>query len=370
MDTEAGYTPRTPIFPAKENHAVCVAAGYGVVVNVRDGALSVIDGIGTERRERTYVRAGRSMRRLVILGTGTVTTAALSWCADVGATVIILDRRGRTVLSSARGTDDARLRRAQAAAYGTPLGAALACELVRECVRARADIAAVELGNENLARLLAAVDLPATDLGKLRESEAAAAAQYFAGWRTVRINFARRERIPEHWTTFPGRRSALAPGSPRNAAGPVNALLNYLYTLGEVECRNALIRVGLDAGLGIFHADARDRDSLALDLLEVVRPQLERYALRILSERVFAKKDFTETPDGRCRLGNVLAQSMTASMPEWAEIVAPWAERIAHALADASPYDIPKRTVLTNGRTVRPRRVPLWWMPAAKNAGR
>ncbi len=372
MGNDPGYYPRVPIFADLSGSAVCAVSGYGIVVSVRDGDLVVADGIDTERRERAYARAGRAMRRLVILGTGTVSTAALSWCADVGATVYVLDRRGRMVLSSARGTDDARLRRSQARAYGTPLGYAIAQELVGECVRARSGVAASHLGDAELGRLLSRVALPGgNDLDKLREAEAAAAIPYFAAWKTVSIRFARREKVPEHWRSYSGRRSPLANGSPRNSVGPINAILNYLYALGEVECRNALVRIGLDAGMGFLHADSRDRDSLALDLLEVVRPHVEGYVLRLLTERVFVRKDFSETLDGRCRIGDFLAQSLSATLPEWAGIAAPWAERIAHALADASTYDIRKRNVLTREKCASPsRRKPLWVHIRCEECGR
>jgi CRISPR/Cas system-associated endonuclease Cas1 len=43
--------------------------------------------------------------------------------------------------------------------------------------------------------------------------------------------------------------------APRNAANPLNAILNYLYTLLEVETRIALIARGLDCGLALFHRE-------------------------------------------------------------------------------------------------------------------
>ena len=44
--------------------------------------------------------------------------------------------------------------------------------------------------------------------------------------------------------------------SNRKAERPVNAMLNYLYALVEAEAILACRTVGLDAGLGIVHADA------------------------------------------------------------------------------------------------------------------
>src|SRR5207253_9221064 len=61
--------------------------------------------------------------------------------------------------------------------------------------------------------------------------------------------------------------------SPRSAATPAHALLNYLYALLEVEARVACLTVGLDPGLGVLHADLRSRDSLACDVMEAARSE-------------------------------------------------------------------------------------------------
>src|SRR5690242_6568184 len=83
-------------------------------------------------------------------------------------------------------------------------------------------------------------------------------------------------RVPEHWRIFGTRKSPLS-GSPRLAANPANAILNYLYAVLESETRLAAAALGLDPGLGFLHVDTPARDSLACDLMEPVRPQVERF---------------------------------------------------------------------------------------------
>lgn len=64
-------------------------------------------------------------------------------------------------------------------------------------------------------------------------------------------------------------------GGLRLAVTPVHAILNYSFALLESESRLALVALGLDPGLGLgLHADTPNRDSLALDVLEPVRPQI------------------------------------------------------------------------------------------------
>jgi hypothetical protein len=103
------------------------------------------------------------------------------------------------------------------------------------------------------------------------------------------------EREASIWRTFGQRRSLLTNG-PRNATNPAGALLNLTYGLIEAETTLALHAVGLDPGIGIFHTDRRDRDSLTLDVMEAIRPVGDAYVLGLLTQRTLSARDFIETP--------------------------------------------------------------------------
>jgi CRISPR associated protein Cas1/Short repeat of unknown function (DUF308) len=79
----------------------------------------------------------------------------------------------------------------------------------------------------------------------------------------------------EHWLTFGKRYSLLSKPSPRRAVNPANAILNYLYAIIEAEAQIAALRMGLDPGLGLLHADQRTRNSLPCDSMEPVRPRID-----------------------------------------------------------------------------------------------
>jgi CRISPR/Cas system-associated endonuclease Cas1 len=105
----------------------------------------------------------------------------------------------------------------------------------------------------------------------IRNLEAQAAVAYFAVWRNVPV------LILDRWLTVGSRHSTLS-GGPRLAVTPVHAILNYCFALLESEARLALTSLGLDAGLGLgLHTGTPNRDSLALDVLEPVRPQVEEW---------------------------------------------------------------------------------------------
>ena len=123
------------------------------------------------------------------------------------------------------------------------------------------------------------------------EIEATAAVDYFASWvGNVGYRWANkdRDRIPAHWHGFQGRRSLVARSTNACASDPINATLNYLYALGEIECRRACLVRGLDPGL--LHVDTKGRDSLALDLIEAIRPTIDTQVLDLCQYRVFAAR--------------------------------------------------------------------------------
>ena len=163
-------------------------------------------------------------------------------------------------------------------------------------------------------------------------AEGKAAEAYWNAWAAVPMEFARRDRVPDHWRSFGMRRSPLTL-APRNAANPLNAILNYLYTLLEVETRIALIARGLDPGLALFHADEANRQSLAADVMEPVRPHVDAFVLNLARTRTFSAKDFAETREGACRLASSLAQELAPTMATWAKLVAPYAEGVARHVA-------------------------------------
>src|SRR5262249_33846822 len=121
--------------------------------------------------------------------------------------------------------------------------------------------------------------------------------------REVPVNFSKADslKIPEHRKSFGGRMSPLT-NSPRLAVNPANAILNYLYAVLESESRLALAALGLDPGLGVLHSDLRSRDSLAADLMEPVRPEVDALLLRLLKTEQLRREWFFEQRDGNCRL--------------------------------------------------------------------
>ena len=87
--------------------------------------------------------------------------------------------------------------------------------------------------------------------------------------------------------------------SRRPPLDPVNALLSFLYTLLVHDCRSALETVGLDPAVGFLHQERPGRPSLALDLMEELRPVLaDRLALSLINRGQLKGKDFDVSVSG------------------------------------------------------------------------
>jgi CRISPR-associated endonuclease Cas1 len=332
---------------------VLVLDGYGLRVTVKRKHLLVSDGIGRTRHWGRFAKATAGIKRLVVLGhSGIVSLDALRWLRDIGAGFIQIDRNGEVVAASCPiGTDDARLRRAQALAPHSPLSMEIARYLIREKLHGELAVLS-RLPDADAARHQVQAALnnleKSTPLDEIRVIEAQAAIAYWSAWGHVPITFATKdlERIPDHWRTFGSRGSPLT-GSPRLATNPINSIFNYLFAMAEAETRLAMLTVGLDPGMGILHADQWGRDSMALDIIEAVRHEVDEFVLELLKKRCFRAADFHESVRGQCRVLPPLTHTLAETSPIWERRIAPVVEEITRVLASSNPRIVRITTPLT-----------------------
>lgn len=123
------------------------------------------------------------------------------------------------------------------------------------------------------------------DLDSLRGLEGAAATAYFGVFDQLILG----NKAVFHFTTR----------SRRPPMDPVNALLSFAYSLLSHDCASALESVGLDSYVGFLHRDRPGRSSLALDLMEELRPCIaDRFVLSCINNRIFQKSDFDYRENG------------------------------------------------------------------------
>lgn len=262
----------------------------------KDGENLVAEVEGTERARVPL----HMLASVALFGAIFISPALMAACAAAGITIVLLDRNGRfQARVEGAVTGNVLLRRAQYRASDRPE------EIVRSIVigkvanqrsvlmRSLRDYGpdysdeahnAISFVADRLARILRRIELSDDTLDRLRGSEGEAANLYFSVFDHL-------IRSPDAEMRWKGR-------SRRPPLDPVNALLSFLYTLLTHDCRSACESVGLDPAVGFLHRDRPGRPSLALDLMEEMRPILaDRLALSLINRRQLRSKDF-ETRDG------------------------------------------------------------------------
>jgi CRISPR-associated endonuclease Cas1 len=317
---------------------VVVLRGFGIRVTVDRGHLILEDGIGADRQSLRLPRVGHGLRRLVVIGPdGLVTLAALRWLADQDSAFVMLDRAGRILANTApAGSNDGRLRRAQATVLHTGLALPIVADLLDRKLASQEHLIRQAFAGSPVVEDIVSARLAlksAQTIPAMRVLEAHAALAYWSAWHDVAVTFPSNDlkSVPDHWRTFGARRSPLT-GSGRRAVNPANAMLNYLYAVLESEARIAATAVGLDPRVGLLHVETNARDSLACDLMEVVRAKVDVYVLDWLRREPLKRGWFFEERDGGCRLMAPLAVRLAQTAPMWDRLVAPIAEHVASAL--------------------------------------
>lgn len=245
---------------------------------------------------------------IVCIGAIGITPGLLGHCADQGVCVSMLGRNGR-FLARVEGpvSGNVLLRRTQ---YRTTDDADRTSKLAGQMVvgkllnqrtvvrRALRDHGA-NASEEGRARLLSCANRltdaarrcnrEATRTDAIRGIEGEAARQYYAVFDDLRSQ-------KDTAFAFTGR-------SRRPPLDPVNALLSFLYTLLVHDCRSALETVGLDPAVGYLHRERPGRPSLALDMMEELRPVVaDRLALSLINRRQLQAKDFETAVSGAVQL--------------------------------------------------------------------
>ncbi len=148
----------------------------------------------------------------------------------------------------------------------------------------------LEKAAANLRAMLPQV-LAAADLDSLRGIEGAAATAYFDVLDHMLLS--RKEAF-----FFHGR-------SRRPPLDRVNAMLSFAYSLLAHDCASALESVGLDSYVGFLHRDRPGRQSLALDLMEELRPCMaDRFVLTLVNNRMLRPEDFQMQDSGAVLLSD------------------------------------------------------------------
>lgn len=143
----------------------------------------------------------------------------------------------------------------------------------------------------------------ATSLDTIRGIEGIAASEYFGVFdnliSTRKEDFYFRER------------------SRRPPLDNINALLSFFYTLLVHDVSSALEGVGLDPAVGFLHRDRPGRPSLALDIMEELRPVIaDRLALTLVNRKQLTASDFRTTESQAVIMGDEARKKVLVAYQE------------------------------------------------------
>jgi CRISPR-associated endonuclease Cas1 len=351
--------------------SVLVIEGYDARLFCERGHLVTRDGFANEGkiREIRFPRGRCAVERIVIRAPGgTISMEAIDWCARMGIAISFV-ASDSTLLNclAPDAPHDGPVKRAQAVSAVTDNALPLARYLLTK--KMDSQIAAIErdfgrlgVGGE-ISRKAAITQIrscitslpDATTLVDFLTIEGRAAQIYWdllvatpLPWREWAL-----KRIPSHWAAISprtnGRRERV-----RDATDPFNAILNYCYTLLEVETRIACEAVGLDPDLGLLHTDDRLRESFIYDLLEPLRSSADVLALELLRKERLHPGMFHELRDGIVRLDPDLTGLLaTTLMPRFRKAALETANDYAKQLRRIT---VPRRLVREAPKPIAARR--------------
>jgi CRISP-associated protein Cas1 len=229
-----------------------------------------------------------------------VSPALMGACAERNVGLCFLSPYGRfqaRVTGKVRGNVLLRKKQYQVSeneAERVPVAASFLLGKVANCrrviERARRDHAMLVDG-EALGRVSAALK---ETLGQIRQCPTAADLMGLEGSAAKAYFGVFAQMILQQREDFPFKERSRRP-----PLDPMNTMLSFLYTLLANEVASALEVVGLDPYVGFLHRDRPGRPSLALDLMEELRPVFaDRLALSLVNRKQVNGRGFVAKESG------------------------------------------------------------------------
>ncbi len=269
----------------------------------------VIVRYGSDDTQRVGLRV---LRRILLHGDVQISSRLLRACADEGIAVLFISNRGRqrTMHLFPNHPRQVHMRHAQHLCYAdAKQRLTLAAQMVQEKI----------IQQERCLHTLGiAADLSrftqkarhAGTVASLLGVEGASSARYFSLWRQA-------WDLP--WK-FPGRNR-------RPPRDPVNALLSLGYTIAMGYAGNMAAYKGLDPALGFLHSMQNGRPSLALDLVEPLRPWVDQWVWTFLNTNLsVTPAHFSNHAKFGCRLNKEGRSTFYAA---WHETKDDWLKPVA-----------------------------------------
>jgi CRISPR-associated protein Cas1 len=310
-----------------------ILARHGVSLRVENGALTIQNGFTHYPQQRKIIRYFRCdvalPERIILLdGSGSISFDVLSWLAEQKISLIRIDWKGDIVCVAGASGYSANPFRVRWQ-WETRENPEQRNEFCRSLITRKLEATIITLEKSiprsdkweramksTYAGLSRLEENPPENISELRALEANCAASYFRSWvgMLIRWRGTSRRPIPENWHFIGQRSSPYHLAGNRNAAHPVNAILNYAYAALESEIRIKAISDGYDPTIGIMHEGHGGSSKFIFDLMEPERPWVDRAVLEFVKGHVFDPADFVIRSGGVCRLNPEMARMVVAKV--------------------------------------------------------
>lgn len=286
-----------------DEKAVLTLAGHGARLTVERDELIINPGTSASTvkdKAKKLARGVHGIKAIVIVGyAGYITLDAIEWLAQQNVALYTLDLVGDLCLNLIPAISPHRphLRRAQYTANSFMIARGIVIEKLNEAVRVKPELTLI------YRRILNDIS-QMNSLEMLRLAEGRAAQLYWNQWNFELEHY---KDFPEHWRQYSNRTSPIS-GNGRKAVHPVNAMLNYGYTILAGRIERALVFEGYDSAAGALHVHLDGRASLAWDLIELLRPSVDEQLLGWVQKQKWRKRDFEVNEEGTVYLRQQLAR--------------------------------------------------------------
>lgn len=296
----------------KNHYNVKLLKGYGVSINLKGNRICLKGGTdpftGAQELEEWFVTQ-IPYERIVISGKGYLSTEAVKLLTDHNINVILIDTYGNLITAMHKVMSSPTATRYRMAQYDTFRNPEKVAYLQKQTLKAKLESQIAFLQSIHRPEVQEAIDGLAAYLAKIdgaRDKRDLLTIESRAGHLYFR-NYA---RLFDKKYGFISRHGGGIRLSNRYASDPVNALLNYGYTVLAGEIAKYVNGLGLDPYYGFMHTAHNSFQALVYDLIEPFRWLVEYAVYKIADEtnhnHPITKRDYAWTREGRIVLDDGL----------------------------------------------------------------
>ena len=272
----------------KNHYNVKLLSGYGLSVKLKDNKIILTEGynpFSKEQQKEEWFITQLPYEKLVITGSGYLSTSAISLLCENNKNIILTDTFGHPVSLMNGCMESMTATRYRIGQYDTFRNPAKRNYLVQQILKAKM---------ESQTRYLKLHGINIV----LKNNEASSSRTYFIEYSKL---------IPKKYG-FESRNQSGLKITKRKASDVINALLNYGYAVLAGEISKFVCGIGLDPYFGFMHRQHSGFQPLVYDMMEPFRWLVDAAVSHVANTKdarhCIRVKDYAWTKDGQVVLSN------------------------------------------------------------------